>query len=388
MKTYNQMSNAELKKELTELYKTRDAYKKKHLNLNMTRGKPAPAQLDLCLGMNKVLIKKEDYFNKDKIDCRNYGDMTGIYECKKLLGDMCGALPEQVIVAGNSSLRIMYDVIAHGMMKGVCGNKPFMKQGKIKWLCVVPGYDRHFAILEYLGIEMINIDLKKDGPDMDTVEKLVKKDPSIKGIWCVPQYANPSGTSYGAKAVKRLASLKPAAKDFRIYWDNAYCIHHLYDDKHDVILNILTECEKAGNPDMVYIFASTSKISFPGSGVAAIASSINNIQNILNIMTVQTIGHDKINQLRHVRFFKDIDGLNAHMKKHSDILRPKFEAVLNTLQEELGDLGIGTWIAPRGGYFPSKFRGSDHCCQQDSHRYRSQGQALLYGVQQDRQLFL
>ncbi|MCQ2792289.1 MAG: aminotransferase [Bacilli bacterium] len=353
MKSYQNQSKAALKKEITKLYKARDAYKKKHLNLNMTRGKPAPAQLDLCLGINKVLIKKEDYISKDKIDCRNYGDMTGIYECKKLLGDMCGAKPEQVIVAGNSSLRIMYDVIAHGMMKGVCGNKPFMKQGKIKWLCVVPGYDRHFSILEYLGIEMINVDLRKDGPDMDTVEKLVKKDPTIKGIWCVPQYANPSGTSYGPKAVKRLASLKPAAKDFRIYWDNAYAVHHLYPNKQDRVLNILDEAKKAHNEDIVYVFASTSKISFAGAGVACVACSENNKKDLIANFNMETVGFDKVNQIRHVRYFKDINGIKAHMKKHANIMRPKFEMVLSVLDKEIGDLKIAQYTRPYGGYFVS-----------------------------------
>ncbi|MCQ2786882.1 MAG: aminotransferase [Bacilli bacterium] len=354
MKTYNQMNKTELTKELAKLNKQKEAYKKMKLSLNMTRGKPAPAQLDLCLGMNKVLINKEDYISKDKIDCRNYGDMTGIYECKKLLGDMCGADPEQVIVAGNSSLRIMYDVIAHAMMKGVCGNKPFMQQKQpIKWLCVVPGYDRHFAILEYLGIKMINVELKKDGPDMDLVEKLVKKDPSIKGIWCVPQYANPSGTSYGAKAVKRLAALKPAAKDFRIYWDNAYVVHHLYPNKQDKVLPILAEAKKANNEDIVYVFASTSKISFAGAGVACVACSEKNKKDLIANFNMETVGFDKVNQIRHVKYFKNLAGIKAHMKKHADIMRPKFEMVLNVLDKEVGDLKIAKYTRPYGGYFVS-----------------------------------
>lgn len=350
---YLNQPKAKLEKELASLYRRKEALKKLNLKLNMQRGKPAPEQLDLCLGMNKVLIKKEDYISKDKIDCRNYGDMTGIYECKKLLGDIAGAKPEQVIVAGNSSLRIMYDVIVHGMVKGVCGNKPFMKQGKIKWLCVVPGYDRHFSILEYLGIEMINIELKKDGPDMDLVEKLVKKDPSIKGIWCVPQYANPSGTSYSAKTVKRLAALKPAAKDFRIYWDNAYAVHHLYPNKRDHVLSILEEAKKAHNEDIVYVFASTSKISFAGAGVACVACSENNKKDLVANFNMETVGFDKVNQIRHVKYFKDIKGINAHMKKHADILRPKFEMVLDVLDKEIGDLKIASYTRPYGGYFVS-----------------------------------
>ncbi len=346
------MSKSELTKELAALNKQKDAYKKKQLKLNMTRGKPAPAQLDLALGMNKVLIKKEDYISKDKIDCRNYGDMTGIYECKKLLGDMCGAKPEQVIVAGNSSLRIMYDVVAHAMIKGVCGNKPFMKQGEVKWLCVVPGYDRHFAIMEYFGIKMINVPLLKDGPDMALVEKLVK-DPQVKGIWCVPKYANPSGTSYGPKAIKRLAALKPAAKDFRIYWDNAYTVHHLYPNKRDNILNILDEAKKAHNEDIVYVFASTSKISFAGAGVACVAASEKNLEDLKKNFTVETVGFDKVNQIRHVKFFKNIKGIEAHMKKHANIMRPKFEMVLKVLDKEVGPMKIATYTRPYGGYFIS-----------------------------------
>ncbi|MCQ2752823.1 MAG: aminotransferase class I/II-fold pyridoxal phosphate-dependent enzyme [Bacilli bacterium] len=352
MKNYHKMSKSELTKELAALNKQKDAYKKKQLKLNMTRGKPAPAQLDLALGMNKVLIKKEDYISKDKIDCRNYGDMTGIYECKKLLGDMCGAKPEQVIVAGNSSLRIMYDVVAHAMIKGVCGNKPFMKQGEVKWLCVVPGYDRHFAIMEYFGIKMINVPLLKDGPDMALVEKLVK-DPQVKGIWCVPKYANPSGTSYGPKAIKRLAALKPAAKDFRIYWDNAYTVHHLYPNKRDNILNILDEAKKAHNEDIVYVFASTSKISFAGAGVACVAASEKNLEDLKKNFTVETVGFDKVNQIRHVKFFKNIKGIEAHMKKHANIMRPKFEMVLKVLDKEVGPMKIATYTRPYGGYFIS-----------------------------------
>ena len=247
----------------------------------------------------------------------------------------------------------MYDTVSRSMTHGVNGSIPWCKLDKVKFLCPVPGYDRHFKITEYFGIELVNIPLLSDGPDMDMVESYVNNDPAVKGIWCVPKYSNPTGISYSNEVVKRFANLKPAAEDFRIYWDNAYCIHHLYDDIQDEILNILDECEKAGNPDMVYIFASTSKITFPGSGVSAIASSLKNIDFIEAQMSIQTIGHDKINQLRHARFFKDIDGLKAHMKLHADILRPKFEAVLNTLETELSGLEIGSWVKPRGGYFIS-----------------------------------
>lgn len=350
---YAEMTREELltvKAALEEEYKTEEA---KGLKLNMARGKPGKAQLELAMPMLDALTSESDMNTILGNDTRNYGDLDGIGECRRLIADMMEVEKDNVIICGNSSLNIMYDMVARSMSFGVNGSTPWCKLDKVKFLCPVPGYDRHFKITELFGIEMINIPLKEDGPDMDMVEKYVNSDPAVKGIWCVPKYSNPTGISYSDETVKRFANLKPAAEDFRIYWDNAYCIHHLYDDKQDVILNILTECEKAGNPDMVYIFASTSKISFPGSGVAAIASSINNIQNILKLMTVQTIGHDKINQLRHVRFFKDMDGMRAHMKKHSDILRPKFEAVLNTLETELGGLGIGSWVAPRGGYFIS-----------------------------------
>lgn len=350
---YAEMTREELltvKAALEEEYKTEEA---KGLKLNMARGKPGKAQLELAMPMLDALTSESDMNTILGNDTRNYGDLDGIGECRRLIADMMEVEKDNVIICGNSSLNIMYDMVARSMSFGVNGSTPWCKLDKVKFLCPVPGYDRHFKITELFGIEMINIPLKEDGPDMDMVEKYVNSDPAVKGIWCVPKYSNPTGISYSDETVRRFANLKPAAEDFRIYWDNAYCIHHLYDDKQDVILNILTECEKAGNPDMVYIFASTSKISFPGSGVAAIASSINNIQNILKLMTVQTIGHDKINQLRHVRFFKDMDGMRAHMKKHSDILRPKFEAVLNTLETELGGLGIGSWVAPRGGYFIS-----------------------------------
>lgn len=353
MKAYKDLTKNELltlKAALEEEYKTLES---KGLNLNMARGKPGYSQLELSMSMLDILSGHSDMNTVLGNDTRNYGDLDGIGECRRLMAAMLGIAKDNVIVCGNSSLNIMYDTVSRSMIKGVNGSTPWCKLDKVKFLCPVPGYDRHFKITEYFGIEMVNIPLYDDGPDMDLVEKYVNNDPAVKGIWCVPKYSNPTGISYSDEVVRRFAHLKPAAEDFRIYWDNAYCIHHLYEDTQDEILNILEECEKAGNPNMVYIFASTSKISFPGSGVSVIASSIENINYILSQMTIQTIGHDKINQLRHVRFFKDIDGLKAHMKRHADLLRPKFEAVLDTLERELGGLEIGNWIKPRGGYFIS-----------------------------------
>lgn len=353
MKAYKDMSKEELltlKAALEEEYKEMEA---KGLNLNMARGKPGLSQLTLSMPMLDVINSTSDMNTLLGNDTRNYGDLDGIGECRKLMADMMSVKKDNVVVCGNSSLNIMYDTVSRSMTKGVNGSTPWCNLDKVKFLCPVPGYDRHFLITEYFGIEMINIPLYDDGPDMDMVEKYVNEDAAVKGIWCVPKYSNPTGISYSDEVVKRFANLKPAAEDFRIYWDNAYCIHHLYDDMQDEILNILDECEKAGNPNMVYMFASTSKISFPGSGVSAIASSLENIKYIMSQMTVQTIGHDKINQLRHARFFKDLNGLNAHMKQHAELLRPKFAAVLDLLESELSGLEIGTWIKPRGGYFIS-----------------------------------
>lgn len=353
MKPYKELTKNELltvKAALEEEYKAMEA---KDLKLNMARGKPGFTQLDLCVPMLDIINSASDMRTVLGNDTRNYGDLDGIGEIRHLMAAMMDVKKDNVLVCGNSSLNIMYDTVSRSFTHGVNGSEPWYKLEKVKFLCPVPGYDRHFKITETFGIEMINIPLYEDGPDMDLVEQYVNNDPAVKGIWCVPKYSNPTGISYSDEVVKRFANLKPAAEDFRIYWDNAYCIHHLYEETQDEILNILEECEKAGNPDMVYIFFSTSKISFPGSGVSAIASSLTNIDFILSHMTVQTIGHDKINQLRHARFFKDMDGLNEHMKKHAQLLRPKFEAVLNTLDKELSGLEIGSWIKPRGGYFIS-----------------------------------
>ena len=362
MKTYTEMSKEELLALKGDLEKQYEDAKALNLALDMSRGKPAAAQLDLSMPMMSLLNEDSVLKAENGTDCRNYGVLDGIPEAKKLMADMVGAKPENVIVYGNSSLNIMYDTIVRSMLHGVLGSTPWCKLDKVKFLCPVPGYDRHFAITESFGIEMISIPMTENGPDMDMVEKYVQEDKAVKGIWCVPKYSNPQGISYSDETVRRFAALKPAAKDFRIFWDNAYCVHHIYEEKQDEILNILEECEKAGNPDMVYQFASTSKVTFPGSGVAAISTSTANIADIKKNMTLQTIGHDKINQLRHVKFLKDADGIKAHMKKQADIIRPKFEAVLEVLDKELGGLGIATWTKPNGGYFIS-FETLDGCAK-------------------------
>jgi hypothetical protein len=279
------------------------------------------------------------------------------------MGDMMEVPADNLIIYGNSSLNVMYDCISRSYTHGVMGSKPWCKLDKVKFLCIVPGYDRHFAITEYFGFENVCIPMLEDGPDMDMIEELVENDDSIKGIWCVPKYSNPTGNSYSDEVVRRFARLKPAANDFRIYWDNAYTIHHLYDLHQDHLIEILAECKRAGNPDLVYKFASTSKVTFPGSGIAALATSLNNLEDIKNQLKNQTIGHDKVNQLRHVRYFKDIHGMVEHMKKHADSLRPKFEMVIDTLEKELGGLGIASWTKPKGGYFIS-FDTMDGCAKE------------------------
>ena len=349
------MSREELREEYSALKKAYKDFQYKALNLDMSRGKPSPEQLDLSMGMMDVLSSSEDadMTGEDGVDCRNYGDLEGIPEAKELLADIMEVNPSNIIIYGNSSLNVMYDFISRSYTHGVMGSTPWCRLPEVKFLCVVPGYDRHFKITEYFGIKMINVPMLATGPDMDMVEKLVSSDDSIKGIWCVPKYSNPTGNSYDDETVRRFARLKPAAPDFRIYWDNAYTIHHLYDHHQDHLIEILAECKRAGNPDLVYKFASTSKVTFSGSGISACAASLNNLEEIRKQLSIQTIGHDKVNQLRHVRFFKDIHGVVEHMRKHADILRPKFEAVEDIFEKELGGLEIGTWTKPNGGYFIS-----------------------------------
>ncbi|MCI8404632.1 MAG: aminotransferase class I/II-fold pyridoxal phosphate-dependent enzyme [Clostridia bacterium] len=351
--SYKEMTKEQLQAEREKIAAEYEKVKSMGLNLDMSRGKPNTEQLDISMEMIDTLARTHKLVGEEGVDCRNYGVLDGIVEAKRLLSAMIECPIDNIIIYGNSSLNVMYDTVARSMTHGVMGSTPWAKLDKVKFLCPVPGYDRHFAITEFFGIEMINIPMTNEGPDMDMVEDLVSKDAAIKGIWCVPKYSNPSGITYSDETVRRFANLKPAAEDFRIYWDNAYCIHHLYEDRQEHILEILEECAKAGNPDMVFKFCSTSKVTFPGSGIAAISASKANLDFIRKQMAVQTIGHDKLNQLRHVRFFGDFNGMLEHMKRHADIIRPKFEAVLETLDKELGGLDIAAWTKPNGGYFIS-----------------------------------
>ena len=353
MKAYSELSREELMELREQLLAAYEEKKALGLNLDMSRGKPSPTQLGVSVGLMDVINSDSDMKSECGIDCRNYGCLDGIPEVKRLMAEMMGTTEDYIFIGGNASLTLMFDTVSRAYTHGIMGETPWCKLDKVKFLCPVPGYDRHFAITEHFGIEMINIPMSETGPDMDMVEELVNSDPTVKGIWCVPKYSNPQGICYSDETVRRFANLKPAAKDFRIFWDNAYVIHHLYEDNQVEILDIIGECEKAGNPDMVFEFASTSKVSFPGSGVSAMATSHANLEDAKKHYTIQTIGNDKVNQLRHARYFKNLDGLKEHMKKHADFMRPKFEATLKVLEEELDGLGIGSWIKPLGGYFIS-----------------------------------
>lgn len=375
MKSYTEMSKEELKELHESLSADYEKAKAKGLKLDMSRGKPSPFQLDQEMDFTMTLDGITDFTALNGQDCRNYGCLLGIPEARELVAEMLGVKAENVIVFGNSSLNIMYDTVMRAMMFGVLGSTPWCKLDRIKFLCPVPGYDRHFAITQQFGFEMINVPMTENGPDMDIIERYVKEDDSIKGIWCVPMYSNPQGYSYSDDTVRRMAALKPAAKDFRIFWDNAYCIHHLYDDRQDSILEILSECEKAGNPDMVYEFCSTSKVTFPGSGIAALATSKANVESISKLMGIQTIGHDKINQLRHVVYFKNLDGLNAHMRKHAQNLRPKFELIVDTFKREFEGTDIAKWTNPNGGYFIS-FEAIPGCAKDIVERCKEAGVTL------------
>lgn len=352
MKAYTQLEKEELIKLKGELESRYSAFKAKGLSLDMSRGKPNKAQLDLSNEMNDILVSDSDYKCESGVDTRNYGILDGIPECKRLFAQLLDVKTDNVIVCGASSLNIMYDYIAQCMIFGA-GGEPWLKQGEIAFLCPAPGYDRHFGILESFGIKMINVKMHSDGPDMDQIEELVK-DEKVKGIFCVPKYTNPEGITFSDEVVRRFAALKPAAKDFRIIWDNAYIVHD-FNDTPDKLLNIFDEAEKCGSEDLFIEVASTSKITFPGAGVSVLAASDNNIKSIKKRMNMQVIGHDKINQLRHVRFLKDVDGVYAHMKKHAEIVRPKFEVVLEGFKNELEGLDIAHWNSPNGGYFISLY---------------------------------
>jgi aspartate/methionine/tyrosine aminotransferase len=338
-----------LKEELSAQY---GAFKAQGLALDMSRGKPGKDQLDLSQPLLDELNSGSDIRCEGGTDCRNYGIVDGIPEAKRLFAQLFGLDTDEVLIGGNSSLNMMFDTIAQAMVSGVGGSEPWLKQGDVKFLCPAPGYDRHFAICEYFGIQMISVPMKETGPDMDVVERLAASDPSIKGIWCVPKYSNPQGITYSKETVQRFAALKPAAADFRIFWDNAYCVHQLFGEDEQ-LLNLINEAKKYGNEDRVYMYYSTSKITFPGAGVAGMAASKANLNEIKKRLTIQTIGHDKLNQLRHVRYLKDLEGLKAQMEKQAVILRPKFEAVLSILKSELGGTGIAYWTEPKGGYFVS-----------------------------------
>ncbi|MBQ8057256.1 MAG: aminotransferase class I/II-fold pyridoxal phosphate-dependent enzyme [Ruminococcus sp.] len=349
---YREMNTAELKSEYEKLNKEYNDIKAMNLSLNMSRGVPCAEQLEISRSMLDIINSDAECVTVDGQDCRNYGIMDGIPSCKKLMADVMGVTPDMVMVGGNSSLNMMFDTIACFMTASPAeGCAPWYEVKNRKFLCPVPGYDRHFGITEYFGFEMITVPMTENGPDMDVVEELVK-DESVKGIWCVPKYSNPQGITYSDETVKRFAKLQPAAKDFKIMWDNAYVIHDLTDEEVS-LLNIFDECEKTGNIDLPIEFCSTSKITFPGSGVAAMAASKNNMDIIKNKYKYQTIGFDKINMLRHVRFFGDLDGMKAHMKKHKDILKPRFDLVVNKLKEELEPYGIVSYEVPKGGYFVS-----------------------------------
>lgn len=353
MGDFMSLSIVELERNLDNLQKRYDEYKSRKLNYDMSRGKPCSEQLDLSVGMLNTVTSSESLKASDGTDCRNYGGIDGIPEAKQLFAEMLEVDTKEIIIGGNSSLNMMYDTIARAITFGVLGSEtPWGKLPVVKFLCPSPGYDRHFAICELFGIEMIIIDMKADGPDMDAVEKLAAEDDSIKGIWCVPKYSNPDGITYSDEVVGRLAKMQTKAKDFRIFWDNAYVVHHL-TDKPDILKNILTACREAGNPDRVFIYSSTSKLSFPGSGVAMMAASQSNVNFIKKQMSIQTIGPDKINQLRHVRFFKNMDNIKKHMEKQASIIKPKFEAVLDILEAQLEGKNIAWWNRPRGGYFIS-----------------------------------
>ena len=383
----SQMTKEELASFKSENEKLYNDFKGQGLCLNMSRGNPCSEQLELSLDMLKA-FDDGNFMSECGNDVRNYGVPDGIPEAKKLFSEMIGVNTDEIIIFGNSSLNAMFFAVQCAFNKGILGSKPWSEYDKVKFLCPVPGYDRHFKVTQFFGVEMINIPMTSTGPDMDMIEELVKNDDTIKGIWCVPQYSNPDGICYSDETVKRFAALKPAAKDFRIFWDNAYCIHHLTDSPK-YILNILDEAKKAGNENIVYIFGSTSKITFPGAGVAVMGGSKENIDELKKYLGISIISHDKMNQLRHVKFFGTFENMLAHMKKHMSIIAPKFQLVCDKLDNELAPLGIGQWTAPKGGYFIS-FNAPQGCakrivslCSEAGVTLTGAGATFPYGVDPD-----
>ncbi len=353
---FSKLSPAELSNQLEALREQYNAIKAQQLSLDLSRGKPGAHQLDLLQGMLDCISSSSDCRTENGFDCRNYGVLDGIKEAKRLFAEVLELSEEELFIGGNSSLNLMYDTVARALLYGVCdSDRSWGKEENIKFICPAPGYDRHFSICESLGITMLPVAMTPTGPDMDTVEKLAASDPSVKGIWCCPKYSNPDGITYSDETVRRFGAMKTAAKDFRIFWDNAYAVHDLYPDKKDTLADIFAACDAYGNRNRVFYFASTSKISFPGSGVAILAASRENLKQIMPIISAQTIGFDKINQLRHVRYFGTAENVHKHMMELADLIRPKFEIVLSTLEKDLGGCGVATWTKPLGGYFVSLY---------------------------------